>query len=240
MIKFLKQLYILFLFLNCSSAYSQNAFDSSVTKAVAVYTNLINLNAHLYNGSEYVDYDHKIKGNPFFESAYLYNGEIFYDGVSYKNVAMFYDILNDDVVIKNYNDTAMILVKEKVSAFNFLNHSFVNIAADSILTNAKTAGFYDVLYNGNVKLIVKRKKEIVEKIITQNSESSFIEKDNYYILKNEILYAVRDKNSVLDVLKENKKDIEKFLHQSKLKYKKNPELTMIKMVVYYDALNKAK
>ena len=74
----------------------------------------------------------------------------------------------------------------------------------------------------------------------QNSESSFVEKDNFYILKNEVLYAVNDKNSVLDVLKDKKSSIEKFLHQSKLKYRKNPESTMIKMVTYYDGLNKAK
>jgi hypothetical protein len=238
--KYQPLIYLLLFQLFNIHGFCQESFDSSLARAASVYTNFVNLGAHIYNGSEYVDYDHKIKGNPFFESSYFNNGDLVYDGVSYKNLNMFYDILHDDVVIRNYNDTAMILVKEKISAFNFLNHSFINIIADSVLANEKTAGFYDVLYNGNIKLIAKRKKEIVENIRVENSESFFVEKDNFYILKNEVLFAVNDKNSVLDVLKDKKSSIEKFLHQSKLKYRKKPEETMIKMVAYYDALNKAK
>src|SRR4030095_11137029 len=122
--------------------------DSSFTNAVSVYTNTAGTNSHLYNGSEYVDYDHKIKGNPFFASSYFADGSVFYDGILYHDVQMFYDILHDDVVIKNYNGLPLILAKEKVHSFNFSGHQFVRAVSDSSNADFKISGFYDVLFDG--------------------------------------------------------------------------------------------
>ena len=154
---------LLLLLLNYIIASAQNSFDSSFADAASVYTNTIGTNMHLFNGSEYVDYDRRITGNPFFGSLYFTNGSIVYDDISYSDVKMIYDILNDDVVIKNYTGLALLLVKEKISAFNFAGHYFTKIIADSTTSGIKT-GFYDVLYDGSTKLLAKRKKELTEKI----------------------------------------------------------------------------
>jgi len=239
MIKSFKLLYFLLLFLNYFAANSQATFDSSFEKAASVYSKLIDINSHIYNGSEYIDYDHRITGNPFFESSYFTDGSIVFDGILYPHVNMFYDILHDDVVIKNYNDTALILVKEKISAFNYLNHHFVQLVADSLEKGLENNVFYDVLYNGNTKLFARRKKEIIEKISTQYSESFFTEKTEYF-LYNKSYYPVSDKKSILNALKDKKSVLIRFLHQNKIRFRKNKEAAMIKMVAYYDSLNKQK
>jgi hypothetical protein len=223
-----------------STAFTQNAFDSSLTRALSVYTNITGVNLHLYNGSEYIDYDHRIKGNPFFLSLSFADGAIVYDGILYENVKMFYDILHDDVVIKNYNDTALLLAKEKISSFDYAGHHFVNLVADSSETGINVIGFYDVLYNGKIKLFAKRKKYIVEKINLQYAESSFIEHDAYYIFKDNVSYPVDDKRSVLNVMKDRKTELMKYLRQNKIKFKKDRETAITKMVAYYDGLNKTK
>lgn len=236
-----KILYCLTLLLLCSSfIFSQQSPDSSYAKAVAVYINMAGANAHLYSGSEYIDFDHRITGNPFFQDTYFTSGSIVYDGILYKDVQLFYDVLHDDVIIKNYDGTAILLPGEKVEAFSLLGHQFVNSKADSNTSSFKSLGFYDELYNGKMKLFAKRSKAIVEKITTQYSESDYTKKDEYYILKNDVLYAVNDKNTVLDLMKDKKSEVVKFMHQSKIKFKKNPEAAMIKMVAYYDSLTNTK
>jgi hypothetical protein len=62
-------LYPLLLLLTYSPGYSQGSFDSAFGRALSVYTTMAGTSSHLYNGSEYLDYDHKIKGNPFFASS---------------------------------------------------------------------------------------------------------------------------------------------------------------------------
>jgi hypothetical protein len=234
------KLHLLFLLLLYYSTSAQNAFDSSYAEAISVYTNTLSTNIHLYNGSEYIDYDHRVKGNPFFQSRSYTPGNIVYDEILYTNIAMFYDILHDDVIIKNYNDTALLLVKEKISSFDLLNHHFIRLYLDSSEKHIESNAFYDVLCNGNAKLFARRKKVIVEKIVLQSSESNFNEADNYFIYNKNVFYELKNKASVLNALKDKKTALIKFLHQSKIKFRQNPEAAMIKMVTYYNTLNSSK
>jgi hypothetical protein len=66
---------------------------------------------------------------------------------------MFYDILHDDVVIKNYNGLPLILDKRKGPFINFSGHQFVRVVSDSSNTDFKISGFYDVLFDGEAKAV---------------------------------------------------------------------------------------
>jgi len=215
---------------------AQNSFDSSFADAVSVYRKTMGENIHLFTGSEYVDYDHRITGNPLFNSLFFTKGFIIYDNIAYADIEMMYDILNDDVVIKNYTGKALLLTKEKISSFNLDGHYFVKIITDSTVTGMKT-GFYDVLNDGATKLLVKRKKELTEKIELENLESSFTQHDQYYIMKDTVYHTVRDKRSALNVMKDRKSELTKFIRQDKLKFRKNFETALLKTVVYYNSLN---
>jgi hypothetical protein len=239
--KSFKSLLLLFINLVLSSfLFAQQSFDSAFTQAASVYNNTMRENIHLYNGIEYIDYDHRITGDPFFEDSYLTKGSIIYDGIFYDNLQLFYDVLRDNVVIKNYNNAPLLLINEKVAAFSLLGHKFINIETDSTISQNNALGFCDVLSEGYLKLLAKRKKVVVEKSSVQYSESVYTEKDAYYILKDEILYPVSDEKTVLALMKDKKSEVQKFLHQNKIKFRKNPEAAMIKMVDYYNQLNKDK
>jgi hypothetical protein len=235
-----KLLLLLFLSLASSSLlFAQQSFDSAFTQAASVYNNTMGSNIHLYNGTEYIDYDHRVTGDPFFQDSYFTNGSIIYDNVFYNNVQLFYDVLRDNVVIKNYNNFPLLLINEKVAAFGLLGRRFINIQADSSIAKNSNLGFCDVLSEGYLKLLAKRKKIVVEKTSTQYSESSYTEKDEYYILKEEVLYPVSDEKSVLALMKDRKTEVQKYLHQNKIKFRKKPEAAMISMVNYYNELNKS-
>ena len=238
--KYKKVVYPFFLLINYVTAYSQGSFDSLLEKAVSVYTNIAGPNSHLYNGSQYVDYDHRIIGNPFFVSSYFSDGSILYDGIFYPHVQMFYEILHDDVVIKNYNGSPLVLAKEKVYSFNYAGHRFVRLVADSSETGMKISGFYDVLFDGSIKLLAKHKKEIVEKISLQYSESYFAAHDEYYILKDDVFYPETDRRSVLYAMKDKRNEVVKFLHDNKIRFKKDIKTDLIKTSAYYDGLKNIK
>jgi len=228
------------LLLNSLMLRAQTSFDSSYANALSAYTTTIGLNQHIYNGVEYIDYDHRINGDPFFGKSSFVKGSIVYDGILYNDISLVYDIWRGNVVIKNYNNLPLLLINEKVTAFDLEGHQFIKITADSLTEKLGLSGFYNVLYNGTVKLFAKRKKIVDEKITMQSSESFFIQKNEYYILNNSVFYAVADKRSVLNALDDQKPALQKYIKQQKLKFRKNLEADLIKTVVYYSGINQSK
>ncbi len=220
--------------LPCTLVLAQEANTATTPKPVNLFYRSVNEGSHLYNGTEYIMYDQHIKGFPYFGVADLKGGSVLYDGTLYENVDMLYDISTDQVVIRRYNEGVLMnLINEKLVYFKLLDHVFVNIVPDSNNTIV-TKGFYDRLYNGKTIVYARRKKIVYE---DQNTfEKSFIATDKYFIYKDGTWHAVSGQGDVLNVFKEKKKDISKYLRQNKIKFKKDPEYAMVKMAEYYDQL----
>ncbi len=233
---FTGMLCLLFCRVNIISAQPQSS-DTSIDgtqKAIGLFYQSVNENAHLFNGREYIKYDPRIKGDPYFNVADLQPGVIFYDGTLYQNVPMLYEVLGEQVVIRQYGQGVLItLVNEKIDYFTMFGHTFIHLVPDSANIDISD-GFYDRIYNGNTTVFVKRQKILTEDPNT--FERSFTEKDGYFIYKNNVYHPVSDRGSVLSVFKDKKKDIAKYLRQNKISFNKTPEYAMTKMAEYYDQL----
>ena len=83
------------------------------------------------------------------------------------------------------------------------NHYFIKIEADTN-TELKT-GYYDLMYQGDeLQFLVQRRKEIVDSNEISSIREELVEKDRYFIKKNDIYYRFRKKNSLLKILKDRK------------------------------------
>jgi hypothetical protein len=111
-------------------------------------------------------------------------------------------------------------------------------AAESALTDAKGSGmipgFYDLLSDGNSRLLVKRRKIIKETITSNELHREFIHKNYYFIEKDGVYNPVKNKRSALKVLSDQKKEIRQYLKKNKIKFRKNRELALVSMVAYYN------
>src|SRR3569833_1134939 len=89
-----------------SSSFAQvNTVDSaSMQLASANFYKAIGQESRLYNGHEYLSYDPRIKGNALFpnDAKTWATGDVNYDGFTYSNVPMMYDIVKDAVVVMLY------------------------------------------------------------------------------------------------------------------------------------------
>ncbi|MBS1526321.1 MAG: hypothetical protein JST19_11770 [Bacteroidetes bacterium] len=218
------------------SAFLQNALSQTVDN----FNTAMGEQARLYNGHEYLPYDRSIQGNALYPPAAksLETGEITYDGFVYKKVPMMYDIYKDAVVVLLYNKFSMFsLLSERVSDFTLLGHHFVRVDADTLKDDKSgmTTGFYDQLYGGKTEVLAKRTKTI------QNSTNSaiiletyFIEKNEYYVRKGKTYYKVGGKGSFLNVLKDKKALLQRYMKDQQIDYRANPELAMAQLAAYYD------
>jgi hypothetical protein len=232
--------YILLICIFSQHATAQNADDTTLRKnalnAINAYYQTLGEESPLYNGSEYLEYAYTLQeGHPFFLSTNFVNGNVNLDGMIFLDVPMLYDIIKDQLIIQDFQKVYKInLPADRVQQFSLLGHLFMRLTRDSI-GQIKT-GFYDRLYNGKTSLFAKREKKILEKYSNVQISKVVISQNIYYIKKDGIYRAVKNKSSMLAVLKNKKKDVQQYLKTNNIKFKQEPERAMIMAVKYYDQL----
>ncbi|AHJ97443.1 hypothetical protein Hsw_1848 [Hymenobacter swuensis DY53] len=224
-----------------SSATDSTLLVASVKSASSHYTAAISNNSELFNGPEYVFYNkalQKTKGHPFFETDQPQKGSVLYNGASFSDVPLLYDIKLDQLI--TFYPVSLLkiqLITPSVGSFSVNNHSFIYLSEDKEANF--TAGFYELLVSGEASVIARRVKETEKSIQGGQIEYSFIERDKYYIRYNEKPSLVSSAADITRLFPDQKKELQKFVKSNRLRFKKNSrEKDMIQLVSYYNALSK--
>ena len=208
---------------------------TALNNTISFYRDQVKHGSFIYQGRQYAEFDHRINGHAYFIIKEWQEGNINYKGQHYQQVPMLYDVVNDEVLVKHYGGHIKVkLYKEKIDEFSLSGHHFIKLAATDTKGEKMPGGFYDQLYKGELQVLVKRKKIISEYHHEMKVKRDFVEKDLYFIQKDGVYYPVKKKGSVLEVLKNQKKEIRQFLKQNKIVFKLNPEFAIVKMVEFYD------
>ena len=210
--------------------------DSSGRGVVKQFSQDIGENAFIYNGTEYINADPLLKGDPFFLGNETWNGTLVYNNVAYSNVRLLYDTWNDVVITQRYNNGVLMnLISEKIKAFTLGNHSFIRLIKDDNGNASLTTGFYELFYDGSTQVIAKHRKRIDK---ANTVETGFVESTHYFLRKNGKYFAVKNKRELLRLLHDKTDVIKKFLKANGLNYKQQPEETLARVAALYDQVSK--
>ena len=226
---------------NNVQAQSNNTAGAGSAKseeiAVAKYHVALSDEGHLFSGAEFISYPASSGEHQFYKYNKLQEASIIYEGLEYKQIPLLYDIVNDDVIVGRFSKqgaTQHIKIdKNRVSSFNLSGHSFIHLRENG---NALTAGFYELLYQGKLQVLAKRKKIFKKEVVTV----TFPADNYYYLLKDGTYHAVKSKGSVLKVLKDHKKELSQFLKVNNIIFYENREVAIAKLAEQYDLLTQAK
>lgn len=241
-----KIVFLLFLLLNLvlsNCAFSQSEKQDSIKcmnaidHTIAYYTREAGLQAGIYTGCDY-QYERINSGHVFFETENLVKGSIIYDDIEYQDVPMLYDIVKDNVIINGAPMPYFILLAgNKISQFSVSGHTFIRILTDSLSGSVIKTGFYERLYDGEIKAFSKKIKVIEEFVDIGNVlNKTAMEKDRWYIFKAGAYHEVKGKSSVLKVLNDKKKEILQFSKLEKIQFKNNMDDALTRIVAYYDTI----
>lgn len=215
-------------------------YKKAKENTVLFYQQQLGSQRGLFNGSQYPGYPYSFaKGHPYFYNDTSNNGSIVYDNVPYENIQLLYNEVLDLVVL-NQNSRSIQLISEKISRFTILNHLFIRLVKDSLSPSVPKSGFYELLYAGNTSVFKKETKKINEEVkglsteLLRNIETT----TTYYIKKNNIYYPVKSKSSIVNIYQDKKNEMESYIRNNKLKYKKDKENMLVKTTAYYDQLIK--
>ncbi|PKV76432.1 hypothetical protein [Pontibacter ramchanderi] len=211
---------------------------SAVDDALKQYKTAIGVHAHLYNGTEYfVPVKSYVKGHQFYQDKVYQNGTVKYDGAWFKEVPMLYDLMQDELIIVNHGSgQPQRLVKNRIESFKLHGHTFVRIEPDSTTGLSIQSGFYDLLYSGETQVLMKREKTLFERASTEGMEGEYRDASKFYLVKDGIYHPVSNKRSVMRVLRDQKKPLNKFAKANRLRFKKEREYAIRKTAEHYDTL----
>ena len=232
--------------LNTVSGQDRAGYDPQkeiVKQASSVYFNSLGEQSGIYRGVEYTGYPYRIKsGHPFFESSSPNYGSIFYDGNLYESVPMWLDLVKNQLVVLYIDNYSKInLHAEKVAYFSVLNHHFIHINEDKSERSSISSGYYDLVYDGGLQLLVSRSKSTLKEVSVEGTFITVLkQKNNFFLKKGVDYYPVQSLGSVLKVIGSFQKEIVSDLKKNKIKFNKSPENTMVHMLKYYDQLKSLK
>jgi hypothetical protein len=237
---------ILFQFSCLKSVQSQNneqnqvSEDEVISNTIASYSQALGSQSGIYSGRDY-QFERIDIGHVFYDTANFVNGSIVYDDILYPDVPMLYDLVRDELIIRNFNKLHFFsLTSSKVSQFTFLGKTFIRIMEDTLNGSIIQTGFYQRLYDGKIKVWAKRKKTILEYADYGNRFRRMVsEKKQWYIYKDGRYYEVEGKGSILKVLQDKKKEIQQYTRKNRIRTRNNMDAALIQIVTYYCSLTNA-
>jgi hypothetical protein len=228
------------LFLNPSFSQSvkqDSISDLQLQKAIDLYDHFSADNAPVYNGIEYIYYNFKMEGDPYFITGDFSKGWVNYSGRKYDSLSVMYDVARNQVVILGYDQKSRIVLQnEFVDSFGLLGHTFIKLKEDH-QQNLYNTGFYDMLYNGKVQFVARRIKAMNMKIEGMVVVRPFYVKDRFYVHKDGLYYLVNRRKDVYHLFDDKIHEIKKLMRKQHLKIRrKNFEQATTKVTALYDQL----
>jgi hypothetical protein len=229
-------LVIIFSFI-CSLSQAQEikVSDTTTPAIYRSYMATVGAGTNLYNGSEYTAYYPSSAGTPFWDTLGFQKGTVGYEGIVYRSVPIAYDLVSNEVLIRDQKQVIIKLDPAKIDFFQVGNHVFIKFNGDDYSKNTLPVDIYDLLYNGSMKVYVKRKKTVSR---NANAEGRFaiLSYNAYFVYKDSAYYNISGKNDLLKLFRDKDDAIRTFWKQNKLSYKNDPERMITQTVNYYAGL----
>lgn len=209
--------------------------DTAIHRLYTSYMSTVGGASALFNGPEYTGSYPLTTGTAFWKTNDFQKGTICYEGALYTGIPMAYDLVSNEVVIKGYQQLSIKLQPNRIGYFLLSGHLFVNTKPDTAASNNLPADFYDLLYNGAIRLYVKRRKQ-VERSFHAEDPFVFTEYNLYFVYMGNRFYPVTSRRDLLHLFSDKNSEVKKFWKEKKLNFKKDTENAIVQTVMYYDRI----
>lgn len=219
------------------AGFSQQNWTSDKLYVNQLFNERLDGAADIHIGPEYVYPGYPKVGSPFFLSDTLTPGWIVYDGHLYTGEQLQWDVQRDFVLVRALNGySKLILRNDLVDSFFFAGHKIVKLKADPA-SNLQNTDFYDVLYDGKTRVLVRRKKDTKSRIDEDHVLYEYFDQYKYYIRRNGTYYLVSNKREVLNILSGHRSAVNRRIQKEGLSWNSDFESSVALAAAYYDELN---
>jgi len=180
---------------------------------------------------EYVN----LKGSPYLYDDWVKGTVRLANGIEYKDIYLMYDQVKEELNF-TYKDGKVQKFVDPVAQFTLEDRKFRRDLIGE--NNSLVDGFYEVLVDGEIKLLKRSSKRIVDELThaVATKERRIQEVTSQYLLiKGELVKVKDNKNAVIKALGTHKAALEAYIQKENLKMK--DEQDMVKLITYFNSLN---
>jgi hypothetical protein len=208
----------------------------------SLYVRRVNISDELINGREYVPYYFKSKVKPLLSEEKKRSGSLVFNGRRYDNLFLEYDTYRDQLIYsdstKLMNDKVfkIALNKDPVDEFSLI------FSDDSMIFRYFTpikertfnlpAGFYEVVYDGKAKCIIKHQSFLVEKDGLYEYRYSPVE----YVRVESSFSRVKSGKGFIKLFGNESDEVRKFMRTNKVHFHRAGKEEIATVMRYYDTL----
>ena len=227
---------ILILFLCAGTVWAQEKRFAGIPSdnVIRNYMTEAKTYAALYSGKAETPYEKRYVNHPYFETNTYIPGTLCYNRVVYKDVLMRFDLFRNELTVylpgRSYN---IVLNNEK---FNYavLNGSTIVLSDSKKKSEEK---FLVLLQNGIYPVVRKYNIKTTEDLSDRTIiKYLFRIQKQYAIYINGIPCDVKNKNAILKLFPDRRKELNEFAKQQKLNFKDQIEQSIIDLVNHYENL----
>ena len=224
------------------SASSDSTFvRASVENAIRGYVKSFPDPVALHTGAEYLDHDEGAEGFPYFLVDGYAVGWVVVNGHRYDSVPIKYDCKKKSLILEHYDlrnyFMELELISERVDTFQIEGYKFFRLDEQSVYHGKLDDGFYNILYDGNLKMYAFRDKRYLEYLDARSIKKMFLQRDKFYVIRNGVPVSVQNKSSLWRVFKEEKKVLKKSLKEKNVDFKNRFEEAVFLAVKIADQMN---
>ncbi len=174
-------------------------------------------------------YDYKypaVKGHQFWGESFYNEGAVTFEGITYHNILLNYDIYNDllaTFIVQDGLSKPIILDNSRITNFEINHLKFVNIT-DS--THTLDPGYYLSAYQGtDIQLFVKTQKTIVGNTgLPGELLRKFFQEDTHILVVKGKQHIIKNKKDVIQAFGDYP-ELVSFIQNERLRFKKNHKMT---------------
>ena len=228
---------IFILFLSGGILWAQETETAQIPPADAIqnYLTATKEYAALFNGKIETPFDSR----QFVNHAYLgtdqyTKGSLCYNQVVYRDVYLRLDLYRDEMTVyspdKPYH---IVLDKEK---FNYAEINGFTVVTS--IYETETGEKYRLLIDNGIYPFVKQYRVTVKNELSNiDVRRHFLFQEQYFIYINGVLSPVKNKNSLLRLFPDRKKELNEYARQHKLNFKAKFEQSVVALVNHYETMN---
>jgi hypothetical protein len=194
----------------------------------------------LYNGRIWQTQFFNTEGNQFFLLSDFSTSGVGVAGHNFDNVKIRYDLINDELHIQRNDGTIIMLNKEMVNYFSLFYYDklyrFINF---DITSYGILNGYYQILYDGKIKIYVKYTKELIPTTIT-NGLPRFSQIIKIYIFKDGKIHRINNRKELLNLFAEGEEQgmIKKYIRTNHIILSRNDPDSYSRVIEYYETNTK--
>jgi hypothetical protein len=222
--------------------YYRAIIDSQTDYLNKLYFQNVDNVDELVNGIDYVPYYYRSDSKPLLFNGTRYESSLILKGRRYSNLLLEYDTYLDEIV---YSDNSkyieskvfkVALNKDPVDGFTF------NLGIDSLMFRHFSServpdfnlpdGFYEVVYDGECKYIIRHKSYMVEK---EGINEYIYSPEDYVLVKNGFL-KIKNAKEFFNLFGERSAEVKKFARVNRVHIRQADKYQLSAVLRYYDSL----